>query len=120
MFKRTLDGSEMIRSLIDRLKEERTGIVWTSGTLSVPGNGRFIAKQLGIDDSIPLLTFDAPAYFYEGAEVFIVENMPDIQQVAQSEYIEAVADAVVQTVMELVGDCSCYPPPEDMRRKHLS
>ena len=117
VFKRTLDGSEMIRSLIDRLKEERTGIVWTSGTLSVPGNGRFIAKQLGIDDSIPLLTFDAPAYFYEGAEVFIVENMPDIQQVAQSEYIEAVADAVVQTVMATGGRLFVLFTSQDMLRK---
>ena len=73
---------ELIRTFIDRLKEEQTGIVWTSGTLSIPGNERFIARQLGIDDSIPLLTFDAPAHFYEGAEIFIVEDMPDIQQVS--------------------------------------
>ena len=40
-----------------------------------------LPRQLGIDDSVPLLTFDAPAHFYEGAEIFIVDDMPEIQQV---------------------------------------
>ena len=53
------------REFIDRMKEENTGIVWTSGTLAIQDE-RFIARQLGIEDSIPLLTFDAPAHFYEG------------------------------------------------------
>ena len=83
VIKRSLDGSGLIRTFIDRLKDEQTGIVWTSGTLAIPENERFIARQLGISDSIPLLTFDAPAHFYEGAEVFIVKDMPDIQQVSQ-------------------------------------
>lgn len=117
VIKRTLDGSALIRSFIDGLKEAQTGIVWTSGTLAVPGNDRFIARQLGIDDSIPFLTFDAPAYFYEGAEIFIVENMPDIQEVPQSDYIEAVADAVVQTVMATGGRLFVLFTSQDMLRK---
>ncbi|MFJ7933473.1 ATP-dependent DNA helicase DinG [Sporosarcina sp. NPDC096371] len=117
VIKRSLDSAPMIRTFIDRLKEEQTGIVWTSGTLAVQDNERFIARQLGIDDSIPLLTFDAPAHFYEGAEIFIVDNMPDIQHVAQSEYIEAVADAVVQTVMATGGRLFVLFTSQDMLRK---
>lgn len=110
VIKRSLDGSQLIRKFIDRLKDEQTGIVWTSGTLAIPENERFIARQLGIDDSIPLLTFDAPVHFYEGAEIFIVKDMPDIQQVSQSDYIEAVTDTVVQTVMASGEDSlSCLP-----------
>ena len=85
--------------------------------MAVQGNERFIARQLGIDDSIPLLTFDAPAHFYEGAEIYIVDNMPDIQQVAQSEYIEAVADAVVRTVLATGGRLFVLFTSQDMLRK---
>ncbi|MBO0600404.1 ATP-dependent DNA helicase DinG [Sporosarcina sp. E16_3] len=117
VIKRSLDGSGLIRAFIDRLKDEQTGIVWTSGTLAIPENERFIARQLGIADSIPLLTFDAPAHFYEGAEVFIVNDMPDIQQVSQSDYIEAVTDAVVQTVMATGGRLFVLFTSQDMLRK---
>ena len=117
VIKRSLDGSGLIRALIDRLKDEQTGIVWTSGTLAIPENERFIARQLGITDSIPLLTFDAPAHFYEGAEVFIVNDMPDIQQVSQSDYIEAVTDAVVQTVLATGGRLFVLFTSQDMLRK---
>lgn len=117
VIKRSLDSSPMIRTFIDRLKKAQTGIVWTSGTLAVQGNERFIARQLGIDDSIPLLTFDAPAQFYAGAEIFIVDNMPDIQQVAQLEYIEAVADAVVRTVLATGGRLFVLFTSQDMLRK---
>ena len=68
-------------------------------------------------DSIPLLTFDAPAHFYEGAEIFIVNDMPDIQQVSQSDYIEAVTDAVVQTVMATGGRLFVLFTSQDMLRK---
>lgn len=117
VIKRSLDSSPMIRTFIDRLKKAQTGIVWTSGTLAVQGNERFIARQLGIDDSIPLLTFDAPAQFYAGAEIFIVDNMPDIQQVSQLEYIEAVADAVVRTVLATGGRLFVLFTSQDMLRK---
>jgi ATP-dependent DNA helicase DinG len=117
VIKRALDGSATIRNFIDGLKQEQTGIVWTSGTLAVPGNDRFIARQLGIADSIPLLKFDAPWHFYQGAEIFIVDNMPDIQEVAQSDYIEAVADAVVQTVMATGGRLFVLFTSQDMLRK---
>jgi len=117
VIKRSLDGSKTIRKFTDRMNNEQTGIVWTSGTLRVPGNDRFISRQLGIDDSIPLVTFDAPAHFYEGAEIFIVEDMPDIQQVSQSDYIEAVTDAVIQTVMATGGRLFVLFTSQDMLRK---
>ncbi len=117
VIKRSLDSSVMIRTFIDRLKDEQTGIVWTSGTLMVRNNERFIARQLGIDDSIPLLTFEAPAHFYDGAQLFIVDDMPDIQHVSQSEYIEAVAHAVIQTVMATGGRLFVLFTSQDMLRK---
>jgi ATP-dependent DNA helicase DinG len=117
VIKRSLDGSQLIRKFIDGLKDEQMGIVWTSGTLAIPENERFIARQLGIEDSIPLLTFDAPAHFYEGAEIFIVNDMPDIQQVSQTDYIEAVTDAVVQTVMATGGRLFVLFTSQDMLRK---
>lgn len=112
-----LDGSIAIKKFIDRMKEEQTGIIWTSGTLSIKDNARFIPNQLGIDEEVPLFTFDAPAHFYKGAEVFIVEDMPDIQQVSQTDYIEAVADAVIQTAMATGGKLFVLFTSLDMLRK---
>lgn len=112
-----LDGSIAIKKFIDRMKEEQIGIVWTSGTLTIQDNARFIPNQLGMDEKVPLLTFDAPAHFYEGAEVFIVEDMPDIQQVSQTDYIEAIADAVIQTAMVTGGKLFVLFTSLDMLRK---
>ncbi|CAM3055639.1 ATP-dependent DNA helicase DinG [Filibacter tadaridae] len=117
VIKYPLDASIAIRKFIDRLKEEQTGIIWTSGTLSIPNNERFIPQMLGIDESVPLLTFHAPAHFYSGAEIFIVENMPDIQQVPQSDYIEAVAHAVIQAAMATGGRMFVLFTSQDMLRK---
>ncbi|MHA6259661.1 ATP-dependent DNA helicase DinG [Sporosarcina sp. CAU 1771] len=112
-----LDGSLAVKSFMDRVKKEETGIVWTSGTLSVKDNSRFIPNLLGIAENIPLLTFDAPSHFYEGAEVFIVQDMPDIQKVSQTEYIEAVADAVIQTSIATGGRLFVLFTSLDMLRK---
>ena len=45
------------------------------------------------------IQYKAASDYYSGAELLIVENMPDIKQVSQSDYIEAVAEAIVQTVL---------------------
>jgi len=115
--KRPLDGSIIIRKLIDSLKEQNTGIIWTSGTLSICDNERYIPNQLGVKEQVPLLTFDAPKNFYDGAKIFIVKDMPDIQQVSQSEYIEAMTDAIIQTVMVTGGKLFVLFTSKDMLRK---
>lgn len=112
-----LDGSIAIQNFVKRLKEEETGIVWTSGTLSIGDHTRYIPAQLGLNEAVPLYAFDAPAHFYEGAEIYIVEDMPDIQQVAQTDYIEAVTDAVIQTVMATGGRLFVLFTSQDMLRK---
>ena len=112
-----LDGSIAIQKFVNRLKEEYTGIVWTSGTLSIGDNVRYIPAQLGLNETVPLHTFAAPAHFYEGAEIYIVKDMPDIQQVSQTDYIEAVTDAVIQTVMATGGRLFVLFTSKDMLKK---
>ena len=62
-------------------------------------------------------TFEAPADFYDGAEVYIVEDMPEIQRVSQTDYIEAVTDAVIRTVMATGGRLFVLFTSQDMLRK---
>ena len=100
--KSPVNGSDVIRDFIDTLEGE-AGIVWTSGTLTAGQQDRFVLDQAGLPASVPLYTFDAPANFYEGAHTLIVEDMPDIQQVSNEEYIEAVADALIQTAVAIEG-----------------
>ncbi|QTD42156.1 ATP-dependent DNA helicase DinG [Sporosarcina sp. Te-1] len=112
-----IDGTSRISQFISSLKEERVGIIWTSGTMAVQEDKRFVVRQLGIDETVPLKTFEAPPHFYDGANIFIVKDMPDIQQVAQSEYVEAVADAIVQTVMATGGRLFALFTSLDMLRQ---
>ncbi len=115
--KQSFDAVSVIEKLRDSIQMECAGIIWTSATLSIKGHERFIPTQLGIKESIPLIKYDAPGDFYKGAELFIVNDMPDIQQVTQSDYIEAVAHAVIQSVMATGGRLFVLFTSMDMLRK---
>lgn len=110
-------GTSIIRQLMQQLEAEQMGVVWTSGTLTIEGNDRYIADQLGVSDQVPVLKFEAPPQFYNGSTIMIVQNMPDIQQVSQNEYVEAVADAVVQTVLTTGGKLFVLFTSQEMLRK---
>lgn len=115
--KSPVDGAEITKTFIKTFKEEKIGIVWTSATMTINQDERFVSRQLGIADHVPVLTFDAPDHFYDNAKIFIVEDMPSIQHVSQSDYIEAVSDAVVQTVMATGGRLFVLFTSQDMLRK---
>lgn len=117
VMKTRLTGTGLVRQFAERMKQQQAGLLWTSGTLAVAGDERYVMRQLGIADTVPLLKFDAPPHFYEGAEIFIVEDMPDIQQVAQTDYIEAVANAIVETVLVTKGRLFVLFTSQDMLRK---
>lgn len=116
LFKRPVRVEESITKVLQSFRD-KTGIVWTSGTLTVPNDERFIAHQLGLSNNVPLYHFQAPKSYYDGASVYIVEDMPDIKAVTQSAYIEAVADAIVQTVLATQGRCFVLFTAQDMLRK---
>lgn len=116
VYKKPIDSTEAVNEIFNDWRD-RAGIVWTSGTLSVPGNNRFIVNQLGLAEDVPIKTYSAPKDFYQGANLFIVDDMPDIQHVSQSDFIEAVADAVIQTVLVTEGRCFVLFTSQDMLRK---
>ncbi|WOV89078.1 ATP-dependent DNA helicase DinG [Sporosarcina oncorhynchi] len=115
--KSPIDPSTVIQEFVSVMKNENVGIVWTSGTMTINEDERFVAKQLGVEENTPLVVFGAPAHFYDKAGIFIVDDMPAIQQVSQHEYIEAVADAVVQTVIATGGRLFVLFTSQDMLRK---
>lgn len=115
--KSPIDPSTVIKEFISVMKEDNIGIIWTSGTMTITEDERFVARQLGVEEGIPMVVFDAPAHFYDKAGIFIVDDMPAIQQVSQNDYIEAVADAVVQTVIATGGRLFVLFTSQDMLRK---
>ncbi|MCM3709751.1 ATP-dependent DNA helicase DinG [Sporosarcina luteola] len=115
--KSPVEGSAITREFMQSLKDEKIGIIWTSATMTINQDERFVSRQLGIAESVPVLTFEAPAHFYDNAGIFIIDDMPSIQHVSQSEYIEAVADAVVQTVFATGGRLFVLFTSQDMLRK---
>nr|WP_205964052.1 ATP-dependent DNA helicase DinG [Psychrobacillus sp. BL-248-WT-3] len=116
IIKRPLDYQEDIKEAMAPLRDSG-GIIWTSGTLTVPSNKYFITSQLGLSSSVPIHQFKVESNFYNGAELLIIEDMPDIQQVSQSDYIESVAEAIVQTVLVTGGRCFVLFTSQDMLRK---
>ncbi len=116
VIKRPLNYKDDIKNAI-KTHREVGAVIWTSGTLTVPSNRHFITSQLGLNSEIPIFQYKASSDYYNGAELLIVENMPDIKQVSQSDYIEAVAEAVVQTVLVSEGRCFVLFTSQDMLRK---
>ena len=117
---RVLKKPISITSTIEKffhLIRKKSSIIWTSGTLTVPNNKRFIANQLGIKEDVPLKILQAPKQYYQGAKAFIVNDMPDIQAVSQSDYIESVALAITQIVRSTEGRCFVLFTSQDMLRK---
>lgn len=109
-----------VKAIIDRVTSPIRGkkaIIWLSGTMTVPSNERFIVSQLGVPNTVAITKYEPPKDFYQGAKVFVIEDMPDIQQVAQNDYIEAVADAVIRTVLVTEGRCFVLFTSHDMLRK---
>ncbi len=99
MIKRPLYAASAIRQKIQAYQQS---IVWTSGTMAVQNHPTFITAQLGIEH-VPFRALTAPDTFYEGARLWIVEDMPLIQEVEEEAYIEAVVDAIVQTAYAVNG-----------------
>lgn len=116
LYKRPFAVASLVDKVMASARHEKS-IIWLSGTMTVPANERFIVNQIGIPENVPILKFEPPKDFYQGAHVYIVEDMPDIQHVSQHEYIESVADAVVQTVIVTEGRCFVLFTSQDMLRK---
>jgi len=116
IYKKPIEISESIEKLFHSLRKN-AGIIWTSGTLTIPNNERFIANQLGIAKDVPILKLNAPQNYYGGAKVYIATDMPDIQGVPQSEYIESVAAAVTQIVQSIEGRCFVLFTSQDMLKR---
>ncbi|MGO1060009.1 ATP-dependent DNA helicase DinG [Planococcus sp. FY231025] len=116
LYKQPFEVTSIVQRFVEPLRGKKA-LIWLSGTMSVPSNERFIVNQLGIPNNVPISKFTPPPEFYQGARVFIVDDMPDIQQVSQGDYIESVADAVIQTVLVTEGRCFVLFTSQDMLRK---
>lgn len=116
VIKKPIDITNTIQHLLNPIRE-KAAIIWTSGSLSVPNNERFIADQLGINRNVPLLTLQAPTQYYKGAQAYIVTDMPDIQAVSQTDFIESVALAITRIVRATNGRCFVLFTSQDMLRK---
>lgn len=102
VLQKPIDVEQSMRALFGERRASMS-IIWTSGTMTVPHNERYIANQLGVASDVPIHTFTAPASYYSGAKMMIVSDMPDVQEVPHMQYVAAVAEAVMQTVVQTEG-----------------
>ncbi|MFJ8235204.1 ATP-dependent DNA helicase DinG [Ureibacillus sp. NPDC094379] len=116
VFKKPIQVKDHIRKLFDPVRNHHA-IIWTSGTLTVPNNKRFIADQLGIREEIPIINLQAPPTYYSGAKAYIVNDMPDIQSVSQHRYIESISMAITRIVRSTEGRSFVLFTSQDMLKK---
>ena len=116
IFKKPIDVSTAVQQLFNPIRPT-SAIIWTSGTLTVPNNERFIANQLGIGQDVPIQVLQADDHYYNGAKAYIVDDMPDIQGVSQNTYIESVALSITQIVRATEGKCFVLFTSQEMLRK---
>ncbi len=116
IYKKPIDVKDTVSQLFNDVRRNRA-IIWTSGTMTVPNNKRYIADQLGISKETEVHTFIANEDYYSGAKAYIVTDMPDIQGVSQNEYVESVALAVTRTVRATEGRCFVLFTSQEMLKK---
>lgn len=116
LFKKPINVTTTIEQLFEPIRA-RAGVVWTSGTLTVPSNTHFITDQLGMSRDVDIISLQAPPSYYSGAKAYIVEDMPDIQAVSQEEYIEEVAHAITLAVQATEGRSFVLFTSQEMLRK---
>ncbi|BDH61417.1 ATP-dependent helicase DinG [Lysinibacillus sp. PLM2] len=116
IMKKPIDVQETVYKLFESIRKN-SSIIWTSGTMTVPNNKRFIAEQLGIHQKVPIYSLHANSEYYSGAKAFIVNDIPEIQAVSQNEYIESVAQAITRIVRTTQGRCFVLFTSQDMLRK---
>lgn len=116
IFKKPINVTQTIQQLTNTMRENRA-IIWTSGTLTVPHNECYITNQLGIERTTPIVKLQAPSSYYQGAKAFVVTDMPDIQAVSQSDYIESCALAITSIVRITEGRSFVLFTSKDMLRK---
>ena len=111
--KKPIFVTEQICKTVEPIRQN-SAVIWTSGTLTVPSNPHFITDQLCIDRSVPIHQLQAPKSYYAGAKSYIMTDMPDIQQVNQSEYVEAISHAIIQVARTVNGRCFVLFTSQDM------
>lgn len=116
IYKKPIDVKNTVYQLFHEVRKKGS-IIWTSGTMTVPNNKRYITEQLGISPTTPIHSFIAEQGYYSGARAYIVSDMPDIQGVSQNEYVESVALAVTRTVRATDGRCFVLFTSQEMLKK---
>ncbi|SOC37638.1 ATP-dependent DNA helicase DinG [Ureibacillus acetophenoni] len=116
IYKKPIDVKDTVHRLFNDVRNN-SSIIWTSGTMTVPNNKRYIADQLGISKETEVHSFIAKENYYRGAKGFIVTDMPDIQGVSQNEYVESVALAVTRTVRATDGRSFVLFTSQEMLKK---
>jgi len=92
-------------------------LIWTSGTLTVPKQPWFILDQLYLPRDMSIQRFFAEPDYYKGAQVFVVNDVPDVTQVDQFTFIESIADVIIQTAQVAKGRMFVLFTSQDMLRK---
>lgn len=116
IYKKPIQVQKVIDEFFENIRGN-AGIVWTSATLTVPNDERFVVRQLGLGETVPIIQLGSPCHFYDGAKAYIVTDMPDIQAVSQTEYVEAVSHAIIQIVRIIEGRCFVLFTAQDMLKK---
>ncbi|PFA70060.1 ATP-dependent helicase DinG [Bacillus sp. AFS015802] len=109
----TVDGN-----LQDEIFAKKKSVVLTSATLTVSGSFNYFLNEIGlIDKGVKQLQLTSPFDYHEVSRLFVPTDVPEIQQVHNEEYIEAISSHLIGVAQATKGRMLILFTSYDMLRK---
>jgi ATP-dependent DNA helicase DinG len=106
------------RNLQDEIFAKKKSVVLTSATLTVSGSFQYFLNEIGlIDNGVKKLQLTSPFDYNEVSRLFVPTDVPEIQQVHNEEYIEAISSHLIGVAQATKGRMLILFTSYDMLRK---
>ncbi|MCA1058358.1 ATP-dependent DNA helicase DinG [Rossellomorea aquimaris] len=106
------------RNLQDEIFAKKKSVVLTSATLTVSGSFNYFLNEIGlIDQGVKKLQLSSPFDYHEVSRLFVPTDVPEIQQVHNEEYIEAISSHLIGVAQATKGRMLILFTSYDMLRK---
>jgi ATP-dependent DNA helicase DinG len=106
------------RKLHDEIFAKKKSVVLTSATLTVSGSFNYFLNEIGlVDQGIKQVQLTSPFDYNEVSRLFVPTDVPEIQQVQNEEYIEAISSHLIGVAQATKGRMLILFTSYDMLRK---
>ncbi|QOR65239.1 ATP-dependent DNA helicase DinG [Cytobacillus suaedae] len=115
LFSQPINISEELKATFFSRKKS---VILTSATLSIKGSFEFMIERLGLSDYKPnTVTIPSPFNYKEQAAVLIPNDLPEINEVSEDEYVHAISIHIAEIALKTNGRMLILFTSYDMLKK---